>query len=162
MPDSVHRIPLAQPFTATERGRYQPMWRDGTWSIEPCPNDWDGFELRAGDTITAITINDPAVVIERDPQQEPDGRLLLGLPTRGNDAGAETVRDYLVALVRVAMDIKRPFGNSGWIYDLYEAFGEGGLLEIERDEDGYIKDFDRARADELVQAAIDALGSGDA
>ena len=45
-------IPLDQPFTAIERGRYEPVWRDGTWTIEPCPHDYGGFELRAGDTIT--------------------------------------------------------------------------------------------------------------
>lgn len=162
MPDAVHRVPLAEPFTAPTRGRYEPVWRGGDWTIEPRHENWGGFELRAGDTVTAVAIADPGFVVERDPAQEPDGRLLLGLPVRENDADAATVRDYLVALLRVAMDIKKPFGNSGWIYDLYEAFADGGLLVIERDEGGYIRELDRSRADELVQAAIDALGDADA
>lgn len=47
-----------------------------------------------------------------------DSALSLALPK--NDAGAETVRGYLYALLATAWDEeegfsgKRPFGNSGW------------------------------------------------
>jgi hypothetical protein len=149
-------IPLAEPFTATERGRYEPAWRDGAWSMQPA--EYDGYDLRPGDSVTAVRVTGPAPVIHRDEQQEPDGALLLGLPVRDNEAGAATIREYLAELARVAMDIKRLWGDSGWIYDLYAALESAGLLEIQRDEHGYIRGFDRERAAELIGAAIDALG----
>jgi hypothetical protein len=45
MPDREHRFPLAEPFTATERGRYAPVHTADGWSVEPadeacaCPAD---------------------------------------------------------------------------------------------------------------------------
>jgi hypothetical protein len=153
-------IPLAEPFTATERGRYEPAWRDGAWTVEPSPHEWGGIELRPGDTVTALRIEEPPFVVRRNPDQEPDGALLLDLPMHGNDAGAATIRDYLVALLGVAMDIKSPFGSSDWRYDLYEALANGGFVPAERDEDGYIEwgRFDKSAAAELIETAIGALG----
>lgn len=158
-------IPLAEPFTATERGRYEPAWRDGAWTVEPSPHEWGGIELRPGDTVTSLRVEDPPFVIQRNPGQEPDGALLLDLPVREsmhNAPGARTVREYLTALLEVAMTMHSPWGDSGWDIDLYQAFERGGFLEIEYFEDGYyVKGFDRGRAGELVQAAIDALGSSE-
>lgn len=151
-------IPLDQPFTATERGRYEPAWRDGTWTIEPCPHDYGGFELRAGDTITSIRIDEPSVVVQRDPRQEPDGALILGLPMGPNDVDASTVREYLIELLRAAKSLKSPWGNSDWDTRLFIAFAAGGLLEMEYFDDGYyVKDYDKRRANELFDAAIGAL-----
>ena len=58
---------------------------------------------------------------------------VLALPLPDNDAGAATVRDYLKSLLSTlwlekdGFSGKRPFGNSGWTYDLtepiVEAFG---------------------------------------
>lgn len=71
---------------------------------------------------------------------------VLNCPMQDNDAGAATIRQYLVKLLFDVWDQqeefngKRPFGNSGWWGDLYIALltntdiGDGSEL----DEDGYL------------------------
>jgi len=85
----------------------------------------------------------------------------------GADSGATTVREYLLALLRMVwteremFSGKRPFGNSSWEYDLYRAMGKAGFIEITLDSDGYIDTFpkqEHRKADALVSAAIDELG----
>ncbi len=158
MSDSVNRIPLPEPFTAPERGRYQAVHDDGTWRIRPCANDWDGFPLEPGDTITAVHLETHRFEIQRGAQ--PDGTQILDVPLRENGSGARTMRGYLIALLRVAMDIKRPFGDSGWVYDLYEGLARAGMLDAPFDSDGFVDDWDavdKVAGDRLIQAAIDAL-----
>ena len=52
-----------------------------------------------------------------------------------NDAKAKTVREYLKMLLERLWEEgegfsgKRPFGNSGWEYDLYAALEEKGVTE---------------------------------
>lgn len=93
---------------------------------------------------------------------------VLNCPMDANDAGAATVRNYLVALVREVwregegFSGKRPFGNSSWEYEVYGALVKAGLVAGSFDADGYIEDVESARADSLVMAAIEALGSTDA
>lgn len=80
------------------------------------------------------------------------------------EGSAGTVRDYLVALlVKLWRDGenfsgKRPFGMSGWQYDLYDPLLRAGLIEGSFDEDGYIDVCDDKAADRLILAAIRALG----
>ena len=90
---------------------------------------------------------------------------VLNLPMQPNDAGAKTVREYLVAL---AMSVwvenegfsgKRPFGNSGWAWDLMLPLVKAGLIEGSIDEDGYLDDCDEDAGDALIRAAIAALGA---
>lgn len=51
--------------------------------------------------------------------------VILNLPMQDNDASAKTIRDYLHALLKTiwsegeCFSGKRPFGNSGWEYELY-------------------------------------------
>lgn len=88
--------------------------------------------------------------------------LLAGSPVEGN------IRDYLLTLLAdlwtegEAFSCKRPFGNSGWEYDLYEPLARAGFIEgMTFDEDGYIDEFpdaSRKKADELILAAIRSLG----
>lgn len=158
-------IPLAEPFTAAERGRYQPAWRDGQWHMEPAEHSWDGVQLRPGDTITALRISNPQPVISRNPGQEPDGRLILALPMRENDAKAATIGDYLIRLLRTVwheqegFSGKRPFGNSGWDCDLIRALVDGGFDCATFDEEGYyLQSANDERVDELIRLAIDAFG----
>lgn len=60
-------------------------------------------------------------------------QAILNCPMGPNDAGADTVKDYLKALLGSLWDEgegfsgKRPFGNSGWEYELIEALQEQGL-----------------------------------
>lgn len=92
---------------------------------------------------------------------------LLSLPLPGNNAGAGTVRGYLVALLiklwreEAFFSGKRPFGSSGWQCDLYGPMVRAGIVPGSFDEDGCLDEFDSAaerEADELILAAIAALG----
>lgn len=82
---------------------------------------------------------------------------VLACPLPDNDAGAATVRDYLVSLVAKVWEEnegfsgKRPFGNSGWSWDLYIPLVEAGLVA------GTVEDFDESAADGLIANAIEAL-----
>ena len=83
-------------------------------------------------------------------------------PTR-NDAGAESVREYFKILLTTLFEEgegfsgKRPFGNSGWEYELYEPIIKGGALEGKFDSDGCVEEVDDAAAYALIYKAIDAL-----
>jgi hypothetical protein len=96
------------------------------------------------------------------------GRRVLALPMEENDAGQTTIHGYLVALVdgvweeREGFSGKRPFGNSGWEWELYAALSHGGLIPGIFDKDGYADPFlmspeTRKRADTLIGLAIGAL-----
>ena len=94
-----------------------------------------------------------------------DTANVLSCPMQPNDAKAATVRDYLVALLErlwveeEGFSGKRPFGNSGWAYEVYEALVKADIIEGEVDEDGYLETVDHRHADELIVAAIRTLGS---
>jgi HAMP domain-containing protein len=92
-----------------------------------------------------------------------DSRSVLACPMpQPNDAGAATVGDYLGRLLCAlwqegdAFSSKRPFGNSGWRYDLAQpliaAFYVTGIL----DEEGDVVEVDEADLDATISAAIDA------
>lgn len=90
--------------------------------------------------------------------------LALPLPP-GNDAGAENVREYLLALLSAlwredeSFSGKRPFGNSGWQYDIYAALITGGLVSGVVDTRGTVSLIDYETADRLVLAAISVMGA---
>lgn len=97
-------------------------------------------------------------------EMTPD-RKLLDLPLDPNDADAATVRHYLVELLRRAWEggedfCKRPFGNSGWQYDVYGPMVKAGLVDGELDEHGYLERVDSRAADALLDKAIRALADG--
>lgn len=89
---------------------------------------------------------------------------VLNTPMRNNDAGAATIREYLVALLSVVwrerdgFSGKRPFGNSGWEYEIYDALHEAGHVVGVVDEDGYLDEVDTRTADRLIADAIRDLG----
>lgn len=95
-------------------------------------------------------------------------RAILAVPLPpDNDAEASTIRDYLVKLLATLWDeregfsTKRPFGNSGWHWDLYRPLGEAGFVTMTFDSDGDIDEFsdeERDKADKLIDAAIQELG----
>jgi hypothetical protein len=80
-----------------------------------------------------------------------------------NDAGATTIRAYLQALLVTlwqegeSFSGKRPFGNSGWEYDLYKALIKGGAIDGTVDEHGDIGTFDTDEANAAVFQAIESL-----
>lgn len=71
----------------------------------------------------------------------------------GNDAYAETIRDYLKRLLVLVweegdcFDGKRPFGNSGWDHDIYSTL----IDELGYDEDDF------TGMNEAISVAINAL-----
>lgn len=80
-----------------------------------------------------------------------------------SDAGDDlTVKDYFKELLKVlwaekeGFSGKRPFGNSGWEYDLYAPLIKNGFIKGSLDADGYIQEFDEDEADNYIYKLIDA------
>jgi len=100
------------------------------------------------------------------PEVSEDKSLLSALEVRfDSDVGDNiTVRDYLFKLIEKlwaqgeGFNSKRPFGNSGWEYDLYNPLVAGGFVPGEVDEDGRVDTFDKEEAEayvfELISAAF--------
>jgi hypothetical protein len=88
---------------------------------------------------------------------------ILDTPMGENDADAPTVRDYLVKLLHdlwhhgMDFNTKRPFGNSGWHYEVYRALVRAGHITGQFDEDGCLDDCDIDLGDRLVREAINSL-----
>ncbi len=96
-----------------------------------------------------------------------DAHRVLALPMQPNDADAATIRDYLIALLAAVWSEgegfsgKRPFGNSGWEWDLYPPLIKAGLVDGVVHADGYVDEIDSApeqQAHSLILAAIGELG----
>lgn len=89
---------------------------------------------------------------------------ILDTPMGRNGADAATVRDYLVKLLYdlwhqgMEFDTKRPFGNSGWHYEVFRALVEAGHITGQFDEGGCLEDCDDERGDDLIRSAIKSLG----
>lgn len=92
---------------------------------------------------------------------------ILDLPMEDNDSGARTIRGYLIELLLTVwregegFSGKRPFGDSGWVWDLYVALARAGVVTATFDEDGFIDamtDDQRVCADGLIVSAIQSLG----
>lgn len=87
------------------------------------------------------------------------GQEILKLGMAENDAGAITIREYLINLLRrvcveqEGFSGKRPFGNSGWEFELYKALIIGGAMEGKMDSD----DCDVKEGNRLILLAVDAL-----
>ena len=70
-------------------------------------------------------------------RQAQQGKAALDIPLPDNDAAAKTVREYLSILLSTlweqeqGFDSKRPFGNSGWKYELTEPLIDAGRVETE-------------------------------
>lgn len=80
-----------------------------------------------------------------------------------NQAGASTVRDYLKALLLRLWDEgegfsgKRPFGNSGWEYDLYYTLVKNNFVSGYINDYGEVESVDSYAANQLIFSAIRAL-----
>lgn len=90
---------------------------------------------------------------------------VLAAPMPPNDAEAETIRDYLVALLAQLWNEgegfsgKRPLGNSGWESVAHAALVHAHLLEGTFDQHGYLDEYDDDQADHLILDAIRSLGA---
>ena len=117
---------------------FEEAWANGEWEIvdRPNPNEQQK-EHTAAETAS-----------------------ILDLPMEHNDAGAKNIREYLNRLLseliteEEGFSGKRPFGNSGWKYDLYKPLVKSGLVEGIFDEDGCLESFDREKADDLLVEVI--------
>ncbi len=90
---------------------------------------------------------------------------ILNLPFDDNpEHGYSTIKDYLVGLLTTLWDEdesfsgKRPFGNSGWDFDLYPPLITAGLITGELDEWGRVEDCDEKTARTFIARAILQLG----
>lgn len=74
--------------------------------------------------------------------------------------GTGTVRSYLQDLLHTlwveeeGFSGKRPFGNSGWQYDVYTALVIAGLIEGQLNEYGYLDEVDTDAGEQLILAVI--------
>jgi hypothetical protein len=74
-----------------------------------------------------------------------------------------TIRRYLKLLLREVwvedetFSGKRPFGESGWKFDVYAALIKAKAIDGKLDADGYAEEFDMKDADELVLDVIESL-----
>jgi hypothetical protein len=90
--------------------------------------------------------------------------LKTSMDAEENDAGADTIGDYLVELLselwreEEGFSGKRPFGNSGWTLELVKALVVANLIDGEIDEDGYLDSYDDVKANELIALAISSIG----
>jgi hypothetical protein len=99
---------------------------------------------------------------------DPTGVEVLDTPMAdGNDADADTVREYLAALLeelwRAGDDFspKRPFGTGGWQDQVYAALARAGHIDSRFDSGGWLEWADRDHGDDLISSAIEALRTGD-
>jgi hypothetical protein len=87
----------------------------------------------------------------------------LKFKKRDEDSGAKTMREYLHALLTrmwaegEGFSGKRPFGNSGWEYDIYRQLVAANLVEGKLDKEGYIDTFDEDFANKLMFRVIDYI-----
>lgn len=76
-----------------------------------------------------------------------------------------TIRDYLEELLltlwseKEGFSGKRPFGNSGWEYDLYIALVREGIVKGSFDEEGDLMTCYQNYADELISDLISYIFS---
>lgn len=90
-------------------------------------------------------------------------RDILAMPMGENDAAAATIGQYIIILgAKVFEDQddfsgKRPFGNSSWVFEVYEALIRCGVLAGEFDSDGYIQKCDPREADIIISQLFDYL-----
>ena len=91
-------------------------------------------------------------------------RDIRQVPMEDNDAGAATVGEYLSMLLHdvwkydEGFNGKRPFGNSGWKHEIFEALAKADEITATEDEDGFFDDYDRLHADALIYHAIELMG----
>ena len=91
------------------------------------------------------------------------GQQVLDVAIQDDDSGATTIRAYLCALAGAVWSEgdgfsgKRPFGNSGWAWDVYTALAKAGLITATFDEDGCIKDAATEKGDALIRSALKEL-----
>lgn len=85
---------------------------------------------------------------------------ILDAPYHFKDAAANSLREYFYTLLLALwyqgeeFSGKRPFGNSGWDWDIYACLVKLEVIKGKLDEDGYLDKFDKVAANKLVPKLI--------
>jgi hypothetical protein len=116
-----------------------------------------------------VEIDGIKYVPQKEPSSEPSALAALDLRMPEDcDAGSNiTMRDYLHELLVTlwqdgeGFSGKRPFGNSGWEWDLYAPLIRGGYVDGVLDSDGRIETLTQSNRDgadafifEMIRAAF--------
>ena len=93
-------------------------------------------------------------------------RDVLAVVVRIRGLGAVTLGDLLRRILTEfwgdpEFDADRPFGFSGWRYEVCAALIRAGLLEGRLDGNGDVEECDEVAADRLIREAIETLGATD-
>ena len=97
---------------------------------------------------------------------ERDLQLAFALSSKfcdGSDYEGRTLRTFLEELLWRLCDeqenfsSKRPFGNGGWIEEVYQLLVAKGCVKGTLDEDGCLEDYDYDEADRFVKDMIKYL-----
>lgn len=130
-----------------------------------------GTPLQAGNGRNALVdayqeALDLAVYIRQAIEERKTTASVINLPLGPNDAQAATIGEYLRALLLAVWEEgegfsgKRPFGNGGWEFTLYEALVKAGMVEGKLDQFGYLVSCDERQADKIIAEAIKGLQIG--
>lgn len=77
-----------------------------------------------------------------------------------------TIREWLIELLATlwaeeeSFSGKRPFGNSGWQWDVAPVLIKNKVVKGELDEDGYVAEVDDEQLRKTIADAIQELGRG--
>ena len=89
---------------------------------------------------------------------------VLGLVFYCNDLDREiTIKDYLKELMLTlwkeaeGFSGKRPFGNSGWQYDIAACLIKNNIVDGKLDEDGYVDEVDFNDVDNVILSCIEKI-----
>jgi hypothetical protein len=93
--------------------------------------------------------------------------IILACPMdpESNDAGASSVREFLAKIIQEvwtwedSFSGKRPFGNSGWKWDIYTALINAEMIEYDVDDEDLSPE-QRRTIDAWVLGAIWLMGRG--
>lgn len=78
------------------------------------------------------------------------------IPMGKNDIGAKTIGEYFEKLLLTLWDEqedfsgKRPFGNSGWEYDVYASLISAGIVDGSLDEEGCVDEVAYSAANNII------------
>lgn len=92
---------------------------------------------------------------------------ILAIELTGTNLDDCTIAEYLEALLTTLWEegegfsSNRPFGNSGWQYDIYKGLVREKVVKGTLDDDGYIEDFDEEAAQQVVLQLIQFVFYGD-
>lgn len=91
-------------------------------------------------------------------------RAAAGAQVRTEGVEPMTVAEFLRRVLSdfwedPEFDANRPYGASGWRYDVRAALIRAGVVEGSFDADGYVEQYDELAVDDVIKDLIDTLGA---